>query len=58
MAVNIASGACSVNADAFAHRSMGEVLERAIEEGLRRAFPLDTEEVEKGQRAGMCCSTL
>jgi hypothetical protein len=31
----------------------GEVLELAIEEGLRRAFPLDTiEEVKKGQRGG------
>lgn len=31
----------------------GEVLELAIEEGLRRAFPLDTiEEVRKGQRGG------
>jgi hypothetical protein len=31
----------------------GEVLELALEEGLRRAFPLDTiEEVKKGQRGG------
>jgi hypothetical protein len=31
----------------------GEVLELAIEEGLRRSFPLDTiEEVKKGQRGG------
>jgi len=31
----------------------GEVLELAIEESLRRAFPLDTiEEVKKGQRGG------
>jgi hypothetical protein len=31
----------------------GEVLELAIEEGLRRAFPLDSiEEVKKGQRGG------
>ncbi|MGO9930713.1 MAG: DUF2130 domain-containing protein [Steroidobacteraceae bacterium] len=31
----------------------GEVLELAIEDGLRRAFPLDTiEEVKKGQRGG------
>ena len=31
----------------------GEVLELAIEEGLRRVFPLDTiEEVKKGQRGG------
>ncbi len=31
----------------------GEVLELAIEDGLRRAFPLDTiEEVRKGQRGG------
>jgi hypothetical protein len=31
----------------------GEVLELAIEEGLRRAFPLDViEEVKKGQRGG------
>ena len=31
----------------------GEVLELAIEEGLRRTFPLDTiEEVKKGQRGG------
>ena len=31
----------------------GEVLELAIEEGLRRQFPLDTiEEVKKGQRGG------
>jgi hypothetical protein len=31
----------------------GEILELAIEEGLRRAFPLDTvEEVKKGQRGG------
>lgn len=31
----------------------GEVLELAIEEGLRRCFPLDTiEEVKKGQRGG------
>jgi hypothetical protein len=31
----------------------GEVLELQIEEGLRRAFPLDTiEEVKKGQRGG------
>jgi hypothetical protein len=31
----------------------GEVLELAIEEGLRRAFPLDAiEEVKKGQRGG------
>jgi hypothetical protein len=31
----------------------GEVLEIAIEEGLKRAFPLDTiEEVKKGQRGG------
>jgi hypothetical protein len=31
----------------------GEVLEIAIEEGLRRAFPLDSiEEVKKGQRGG------
>ncbi|HEY0749108.1 MAG TPA: DUF2130 domain-containing protein [Steroidobacteraceae bacterium] len=31
----------------------GEVLELAIEEGLRRAFPLDSvEEIKKGQRGG------
>ena len=31
----------------------GEVLELALEEGLRRSFPLDTiEEVKKGQRGG------
>jgi hypothetical protein len=31
----------------------GEVLELAIEDGLRRAFPMDTiEEVKKGQRGG------
>jgi hypothetical protein len=31
----------------------GEILELAIEDGLRRAFPLDTvEEVKKGQRGG------
>jgi len=40
-------------ADQGSQQLQGEVLELAIEEGLRRAFPLDTiEEVKKGQRGG------
>lgn len=40
-------------ADQGSQQTQGEVLELAIEEGLRRAFPLDTiEEVKKGQRGG------
>lgn len=40
-------------ADQGSQQMQGEVLELAIEEGLRRAFPLDTiEEVRKGQRGG------
>ena len=40
-------------ADQGSQQMQGEVLELAIEEGLRRAFPLDTiEEVKKGQRGG------
>jgi hypothetical protein len=40
-------------ADQGSQQMRGEVLELAIEDGLRRAFPLDTiEEVKKGQRGG------
>jgi hypothetical protein len=40
-------------ADQGSQQMQGEVLELAIEDGLRRAFPLDTiEEVKKGQRGG------
>jgi hypothetical protein len=40
-------------ADQGSQQLQGEVLELAIEEGLRRAFPLDTiEEIKKGQRGG------
>jgi hypothetical protein len=40
-------------ADQGSQQLQGEILELAIEEGLRRAFPLDTiEEVKKGQRGG------
>jgi hypothetical protein len=40
-------------ADQGSQQLQGEVLELAIEEGLRRAFPLDIiEEVKKGQRGG------
>jgi hypothetical protein len=40
-------------ADQGSQQLQGEVLELALEEGLRRAFPLDTiEEVKKGQRGG------
>jgi hypothetical protein len=40
-------------ADQGSQQTQGEVLELAIEEGLRRAFPLDSiEEVKKGQRGG------
>lgn len=40
-------------ADQGSQQLQGEVLELAIEEGLKRAFPLDTiEEVKKGQRGG------
>jgi len=40
-------------ADQGSQQMQGEVLELAIEESLRRAFPLDTiEEVKKGQRGG------
>jgi hypothetical protein len=40
-------------ADQSSQQLQGEVLELAIEENLRRAFPLDTiEEVKKGQRGG------
>jgi len=40
-------------ADQGSQQLQGEVLELAIEEGLRRAFPLDSiEEVKKGQRGG------
>jgi hypothetical protein len=40
-------------ADQGSQQLQGEVLELAIEEGLHRAFPLDTiEEVKKGQRGG------
>jgi hypothetical protein len=40
-------------ADQGSQQLQGEVLELAIEENLRRAFPLDTiEEVKKGQRGG------
>lgn len=40
-------------ADQGSQQMQGEVLELAIEEGLRRTFPLDTiEEVRKGQRGG------
>jgi hypothetical protein len=40
-------------ADQGSQQMQGEVLELAIEERLRRAFPLDTiEEVKKGQRGG------
>lgn len=40
-------------ADQGSQQTQGEVLELAIEEGLRRAFPLDAiEEVKKGQRGG------
>src|ERR1700733_14380275 len=39
--------------DQGSQQLQGEVLELAIEESLRRAFPLDTiEEVKKGQRGG------
>jgi hypothetical protein len=39
--------------DQGSQQLQGEVLELAIEDGLRRAFPLDTiEEVKKGQRGG------
>jgi hypothetical protein len=40
-------------ADQGSQQLQGEILELAIEEGLRRAFPLDIiEEVKKGQRGG------
>ena len=40
-------------ADQGSQQLQGEILELAIEDGLRRAFPLDTiEEVKKGQRGG------
>jgi hypothetical protein len=40
-------------ADQGSQQLQGEVLELAIEESIRRAFPLDTiEEVKKGQRGG------
>jgi hypothetical protein len=40
-------------ADQGSQQTQGEVLELAIEEGLRRAFPMDSiEEVKKGQRGG------
>lgn len=40
-------------ADQGSQQMQGEVLELAIEDGLRRAFPLDViEEVKKGQRGG------
>jgi hypothetical protein len=40
-------------ADQGSQQLQGEVLELAIEEGLRRSFPLDSiEEVKKGQRGG------
>jgi hypothetical protein len=40
-------------ADQGSQQMQGEVLELAIEDALRRAFPLDTiEEVKKGQRGG------
>ena len=40
-------------ADQGSQQLQGEVLELAIEEGLKRAFPLDTiEEVKKGARGG------
>jgi hypothetical protein len=40
-------------ADQGSQQMQGEVLELAIEDGLRRTFPLDTiEEVKKGQRGG------
>jgi hypothetical protein len=40
-------------ADQGSQQTQGEVLELAIEDGLRRTFPLDTiEEVKKGQRGG------
>lgn len=40
-------------ADQGSQQTQGEVLELAIEESLRRTFPMDTiEEVKKGQRGG------
>lgn len=40
-------------ADQGSQQLQGEILELAIEDGLRRAFPLDSiEEVKKGQRGG------